>query len=189
MGNTAAPSPPPTEQRVTGDDEFAFRFDYVMVFAMKDVRANKDGLVAAASACPCSTTPAPVKKLSEYIQTPECKAIIALLQDKGVHIFTYLSIQSDELYCLLRVNNNRLCRFAAKANFQMQIDEAALKSFLYDRDPEPGDDATYYRASPVVRYRLEAGLRKLDTFIDDGMSFHVNFSMPVNGRICRNDKS
>jgi hypothetical protein len=58
--------------------EFSSRFDYIMVFGMNDPGNGP------------------------MIQTDAAKTVISAMLQAGLEVFPYLSVQKDELYCLIR---------------------------------------------------------------------------------------
>jgi hypothetical protein len=64
------------EIRANDMKEFSAKFDLVMVFPMEGENKQQ--------------------------QTDACKHIVYEMLEAGLEIFTYLSVQDDELYCLIR---------------------------------------------------------------------------------------
>jgi len=93
-------------------EKFAYLWDYVMVFNMIDT----------------GTTDEHGDKI--FKQTKTCKGILASLRSRGVHAFTYPSVQGDEIYCLLRVKLARLREFADKIGFTLEMDPSRLEALF-----------------------------------------------------------
>lgn len=90
--------------------DFSSTFDYVIVFPLEG--ANKDQ------------------------QTDVCKhAMLAMIQS-GFQIYPYLSVQNDELICLLRLPYNVLKAYADKIDVKLEADPGVLERILKTGDPE-----------------------------------------------------
>lgn len=108
----------------TRTHQFAYVWDYVIVFSMIETgEKREDGT-----------------KICK--QTQASKGIIETLQHRGVRTFTYLSVQKDELYCMIQVDSKSLCHFADKINFQMELDPDRLEAFFtgYESSKASDDD-------------------------------------------------
>lgn len=90
------------------DDKFAARYHYVMVFPLEE-----DGS-----------------------QIPSCKVACKLFVEKGFEIFTYLSVQGDEFYCLITCSEQHLKDFADQIDFELELDPAYAEELMEAGDPE-----------------------------------------------------
>ena len=118
------------KRRLTGEEKdrrdaklaianaFCENWDYCMVFAMaqgKGVTSPED----------------PKKEINiPYYQSSDSKDCVRLLQEKNVDVFTYLSVQEDELYCLLRVRAATLRKFADKIKYPLEMDPDRLEAMF-----------------------------------------------------------
>mmetsp|Transcript_27752 Transcript_27752/g.59816 ORF Transcript_27752/g.59816 Transcript_27752/m.59816 type:complete len:763 (-) Transcript_27752:195-2483(-) len=87
--------------------EFSMLFDYVVVFEMVGAE-----------------------------QSPVAKFVIHAMLSAGLEVFPYLSVQSDELYCLVRCPLAKMKQFADTEDSLMQVDEIFLEQTLLAGDAE-----------------------------------------------------
>ena len=69
-------------------------------------------------------------------QSATCKVACSLFLDRGFEIFTYLSVQKDELYCLITCNEDILLRFAQLIEFELELDPVYARVMMENGDPE-----------------------------------------------------
>lgn len=95
--------------------EFSEKYDYAFVFALEGEAGNRR-------------------------QSDMCKYMVKTLLEAKFDVFSYLSVQEDELIVLLKADFERLKRFADFINFQVELDPTNLERVLKEgyRDPSTG---------------------------------------------------
>jgi len=118
--------------------EFSSKFDFCMVFGMLD---SGEGPMT---------------------QSDEAKTVMFALLSAGLEVYPYLSVQKDELYCLIRAPLEKLQAFADSENFLLAVDEVTLERVLKEGDAESKiapieitDDPEITKLSPYQYMFLE----------------------------------
>jgi hypothetical protein len=120
-------------------------WDYCIVFKM-DLDKNAPETVAekASSYLPSFCKKKEPKTFSKEGKdcdpTPQSKQIIETLHGHMVHTFTYLSVQKDELYCLLTVEESALRSFAERIGFKLEMDPTSLEAFMKGKVSKTSED-------------------------------------------------
>ena len=126
------------------DKGFALLWDYCIVFKM-DLDQNGSDTVAkqVSSYLPSfckGKKPGDSSREKKCDHTPQSKQILETLHSRLVHTFTYLSVQKDELYCLLTVEESALRLFAERIGFKLEMDPISLEAFMKGKVTRADDD-------------------------------------------------
>ena len=126
------------------DKGFALLWDYCIVFKM-DLDKNGSDTVAkqVSSYLPSfckGKKPGDSFREKDCDHTPQSKQILETLHNRLVHTFTYLSVQKDELYCLLTVEESALRLFAERIGFKLEMDPISLEAFMKGKVTRADDD-------------------------------------------------
>jgi hypothetical protein len=94
--------------------DFYSRFDYVMVFPMMGPEQ----------------THFDKKQIDKSEQSLVARNVINTMLEQGIEIHTFLSMQKDELFVLLRASEERLLKFAHETNFHVRLNPEYCKDQL-----------------------------------------------------------
>lgn len=131
--------------------EHYYSYDYVLVFPMKGVDQSEFD----------------PSRPEEGEQSTVAKHVIKSMVEAGFVIYTFLSVQQDELIVLSSLDSKALRNFADKTGYMLQLGEAKIRNFLSignkDRRIKPVKIADESRFSTLRPYQYIYGEFSLES--------------------------